>query len=107
LRFLKRANLSGPHGGARKAGLDASTRLLRSLAQHEGSRLLQQNQSRAPRAEFVARSFGRGIGVTFQQVQKYENGSNRVSVSKLHAIAAALAGCDRAPKEDASSGEPD
>jgi transcriptional regulator with XRE-family HTH domain len=31
------------------------------------------------------------IGVTFQQVQKYENGSNRVSVSKLHALAAALA----------------
>jgi transcriptional regulator with XRE-family HTH domain len=31
------------------------------------------------------------IGVTFQQVQKYENGANRVSVSKLHAIAAALA----------------
>ncbi len=29
-------------------------------------------------------------GVTFQQVQKYENGSNRVSASKLWAISVAL-----------------
>lgn len=32
----------------------------------------------------------REIGVTFQQVQKYELGSNRVSASKLFAIAQAL-----------------
>ena len=30
------------------------------------------------------------IGVTFQQVQKYERGANRISASSLHAIAAAL-----------------
>lgn len=30
------------------------------------------------------------IGLTFQQVQKYERGSNRVSASKLFAIAQAL-----------------
>ncbi|WP_187969232.1 helix-turn-helix domain-containing protein [Aquibium microcysteis] len=30
------------------------------------------------------------IGVTFQQVQKYENGANRVSASRLQAIANAL-----------------
>lgn len=30
------------------------------------------------------------IGVTFQQVQKYEKGSNRVSASKLYDIALAL-----------------
>jgi transcriptional regulator with XRE-family HTH domain len=30
------------------------------------------------------------IGVTFQQVQKYENGSNRVGGGRLHAIATAL-----------------
>lgn len=33
---------------------------------------------------------GRAIGVTFQQVQKYESGRNRLSASKLHQIAAAL-----------------
>jgi transcriptional regulator with XRE-family HTH domain len=29
---------------------------------------------------------GEGIGVTFQQLQKYENGSNRVSASRLQHI---------------------
>ena len=32
----------------------------------------------------------RTIGLTFQQVQKYERGLNRVSASKLFAVAAAL-----------------
>ncbi|ATQ42288.1 helix-turn-helix domain-containing protein [Caulobacter mirabilis] len=32
------------------------------------------------------------VGVTFQQIQKYERGANRVSASVLHAIAGAL-GC--------------
>lgn len=30
------------------------------------------------------------LGLTFQQVQKYERGANRVSASKLHAISRAL-----------------
>ena len=30
------------------------------------------------------------IGITFQQVQKYEKGGNRISASKLHAIAGRL-----------------
>jgi len=33
---------------------------------------------------------GKAIGVTFQQVQKYERGYNRVSASKLWQCAAAL-----------------
>ena len=33
---------------------------------------------------------GRALGVTFQQVQKYENGTNRVGASRLHQIALAL-----------------
>ena len=33
---------------------------------------------------------GEAIGVTFQQVQKYENGSNRIGASNLHKIASAL-----------------
>jgi len=35
-------------------------------------------------------SLGAAIGVTFQQVQKYENGSTRVSASKLWLIAQTL-----------------
>lgn len=30
---------------------------------------------------------GRKIGITFQQIQKYEKGTNRISSSKLHQIA--------------------
>lgn len=32
----------------------------------------------------------RRIGVSFQQLQKYESGSNRISASRLHRIALAL-----------------
>lgn len=35
-------------------------------------------------------ALGSSIGVTFQQVQKYENGSNRVGASRLSEIARAL-----------------
>ena len=33
---------------------------------------------------------GEAVGVTFQQIQKYENGTNRVGSSRLAKIAAAL-----------------
>ena len=33
---------------------------------------------------------GERIGVTFQQVQKYENGSNALTLSRLYDVAAAL-----------------
>ena len=33
---------------------------------------------------------GRALGLTFQQVQKYEKGTNRISASKLHKIAETL-----------------
>ena len=35
-------------------------------------------------------ALGEALGLTFQQVQKYERGANRVSASKLHEIARAL-----------------
>ena len=33
---------------------------------------------------------GNAVGISFQQIQKYENGSNRVGASRLHQIAHAL-----------------
>ena len=33
---------------------------------------------------------GKALGVTFQQVQKYEKGKNRVGASRLHQVALAL-----------------
>jgi transcriptional regulator with XRE-family HTH domain len=35
-------------------------------------------------------ALGERIGLTFQQIQKYESGANRISASALHAIAGAL-----------------
>jgi len=35
-------------------------------------------------------ALGKRIGLTFQQVQKYETGANRISASALHAIAGVL-----------------
>ncbi len=35
---------------------------------------------------------GNALGITFQQVQKYENGANRVTASKLQAAANFLKG---------------
>lgn len=34
---------------------------------------------------------GEAVGITFQQIQKYERGTNRVGASRLHDIATALA----------------
>jgi transcriptional regulator with XRE-family HTH domain len=35
-------------------------------------------------------SFGKAVGLTFQQIQKYERGGNRVSASKLYEFARVL-----------------
>lgn len=35
-------------------------------------------------------ALGESIGVTFQQIQKYEKGANRIGASQLQAIASAL-----------------
>jgi transcriptional regulator with XRE-family HTH domain len=40
--------------------------------------------------ELSQSAMGRFIGVTFQQLQKYEVGTNRISASKLHDIARVL-----------------
>jgi transcriptional regulator with XRE-family HTH domain len=37
------------------------------------------------------RELGYALGISFQQVQKYEKGVNRISASKLHALAKILA----------------
>src|SRR6202035_740749 len=33
---------------------------------------------------------GKAVGVTFQQIQKYENGKNRVGAGRLHLVATSL-----------------
>jgi transcriptional regulator with XRE-family HTH domain len=53
---------------------------------HVGLRMRIRRQMKRMSQEQLAES----LGVTFQQVQKYENGSNRVSASRLFDVSRAL-----------------
>jgi transcriptional regulator with XRE-family HTH domain len=50
----------------------------------------QQIRARRKLLRLSQTELGAKVGVTFQQMQKYENGSNRVSASRLAAIAKVL-----------------
>jgi transcriptional regulator with XRE-family HTH domain len=47
-------------------------------------------RARRVEASLSQDDLGKSLGVSFQQVQKYEKGVNRVSVTRLHQIAKAL-----------------
>jgi transcriptional regulator with XRE-family HTH domain len=53
---------------------------------HVGARIRMQRMVRG----FSQTELGRAVGVTFQQVQKYEKAVNRVSASRLQRIANVL-----------------
>ncbi|MFN3859035.1 MAG: helix-turn-helix domain-containing protein [Caulobacter sp.] len=53
---------------------------------HVGRRIRQRRKAMSVTQERLADE----LGLTFQQVQKYERGANRVSASKLYEIATAL-----------------
>lgn len=46
---------------------------------HVGRRMREKRTSLG----YNQRDLGRGLGLTFQQIQKYESGANRISASKL------------------------
>lgn len=50
----------------------------------------QAIRTRRVEAHLSQDDLGKALGVSFQQVQKYEKGVNRVSVTRLHQIAKAL-----------------
>jgi transcriptional regulator with XRE-family HTH domain len=53
---------------------------------HVGARIRMQRMARG----FSQTALGKAVGVTFQQVQKYEKATNRVSASRLQRIANVL-----------------
>lgn len=53
---------------------------------HVGRRVFQARQDRG----ITQRHLAKAIGVTYQQLQKYENGINRIGASRLFRIAEAL-----------------
>ena len=65
---------------------DAKERGPKPVDLHVGARVRTRRKFLGMSQEGLAEH----IGLTFQQVQKYERGSNRISCSKLHEIATAL-----------------
>ena len=78
---------------------------------HVGARIRVRRRSLSVTQEVLAND----LGLTFQQIQKYERGSNRVSASKLYEIARSLRtpvpyffeGLDNAPAASAWDAAPD
>ncbi len=66
--------------------LATETRLPNPVDLHVGARIRLRRRMQGVSQEKLADA----LGLTFQQVQKYERGANRVSASKLYEIAAAL-----------------
>jgi transcriptional regulator with XRE-family HTH domain len=57
----------------------------------EQDRLVGQRIKMLRKSKGISQSaLGRALGVTFQQIQKYENGVNRVGASRLSEVARAL-----------------
>lgn len=54
--------------------------------QHVGQRLRQRRQALGMSQDKLAQA----VGVSFQQVQKYENGTNRMGAGRLKQVATAL-----------------
>jgi transcriptional regulator with XRE-family HTH domain len=57
-----------------------------SIDKHVGTRLRVRRMLLGMTQTYI----GDAIGVTFQQVQKYENGVNRISAGRLHQLAGIL-----------------
>jgi transcriptional regulator with XRE-family HTH domain len=62
------------------------TKTANAVDRHVGVRIRTQRIVRG----FSQTELGKAVGITFQQVQKYEKGTNRVSASRLQQIANVL-----------------
>lgn len=63
-----------------------NTEILDKIDEHVGERIYK----RRTQLKLTQMELARGIGVTYQQLQKYESGKNRVSASRLYALSVVL-----------------
>jgi len=75
---------SGPK--ARGMNPDSTTKEPQAVDRHVGSRVRMQRLLSGMSQE----KLGEACGITFQQIQKYEKGMNRMGASRLHQIARIL-----------------
>ena len=66
--------------------VDAFKKSPNPVDKHVGSRM----RTRRLLAGLSQEKLGEALGITFQQIQKYEKGTNRVGASRLQAMATAL-----------------
>ena len=66
--------------------MSKSTRGVRDLDTQIGQRLKEARRAQGLSQTLLAHA----LGITFQQIQKYENGINRVSAARLYDIAQVL-----------------
>lgn len=64
----------------------ALSRLANDVDHYVGLRIRERRQQRGVTQQELARA----LGISYQQVQKYENGTNRVSAGRLYILAQAL-----------------
>ena len=76
--------------GVRPGGIRSEDKMTRRdpnfVDVHVGSRIRMRRQLIGMSQE----KLGELLGITFQQVQKYENGKNRISAGRLYEVAKAL-----------------
>jgi transcriptional regulator with XRE-family HTH domain len=70
----------------RRGGLDMSPKQPQPIDEHVGARVRKRRRLLGISQELLAQK----IGVTFQQVQKYEKGTNRIGASRLQRISEVL-----------------
>ena len=92
--------------------MNAEIELLNDESRRVDASLGQRIKQRREALRMSQSALGGAIGVTFQQIQKYERGVNRISASSLYGIALALnvspaaffgapaSGCMHAPAVD-------
>src|SRR3954470_13793633 len=86
---VSRCHKAAPHGGftgvgtMSPIGLAMAKKIPDPTDTHVGSRL----RMRRMMLDMSQEKLGDALGITFQQVQKYEKGTNRISASRLQQIA--------------------
>ncbi|WP_349438016.1 helix-turn-helix transcriptional regulator [Pararhizobium sp. A13] len=73
-----------------KSAMSRQTREIDNLKHPVDRHVGQQIRIRRIQTNVSQSDLAAGIGVSFQQVQKYENGKNRVSASMLYEVASCL-----------------
>jgi len=65
---------------------DVLADLASRVDRHVGEQIRRRRQARGVTQQELARA----LGISYQQIQKYENGTNRVSAGRLYVLAKAL-----------------